>query len=227
MPLNFEILSNAECIDAYTHDFLADRSNLILMSDWSKRTTKSQKFSTENYLTVSEIPHVEMGWSVRASAASTDTGSHGYDWIGEGHKISEIKKYVDQWNITAGSIEFVISECLSQKVEPRCRINFSLPLGVMVVIFNFIKAVNIILVLVMFKGRPLVTVGDAIGSFMHSPDRNTRSWCLASAEDVQKAWELCGAHLKTQKPPPQLFQAKQGRYVSGVGARILMMWIGL
>jgi hypothetical protein len=40
----------------------------------------------------------------------------------------------------------------------------------------------------MSKDFPLVTLGDAIASFLEDPDLTTKDMCLLSKEEIEKAW---------------------------------------
>jgi hypothetical protein len=56
------------------------------------------------------------------------------------------------------------------------------------------------------KQYPLVTLGDAIASFLEDPDPNTKNMCLISKKDIEKAFN--------NPPPPRKWKgvAEKGYY---------------
>ncbi|KAH7304094.1 hypothetical protein B0I35DRAFT_445883 [Stachybotrys elegans] len=66
-----------------------------------------------------------------------------------------------------------IAYCLAQHVHPRCAIYVSLTLLYVVIAFNLTKICCLVLALFGHKSLPLLTVGDAIASFLNHPDPAT------------------------------------------------------
>lgn len=63
---------------------------------------------------------------------------------------------------------------------------FSLALLIVVILSNFIKVVCMILMSFQRESEPLVTLGDAIASFLNSPNLTTQESCLATKDDFEK-----------------------------------------
>ncbi|KAL8743097.1 MAG: hypothetical protein Q9184_008155, partial [Pyrenodesmia sp. 2 TL-2023] len=81
-----------------------------------------------------------------------------------------------------------VDYCLSRQVEENCRLQFSLAL-VLVIICNFVKAVCMILMVYRHDAKPLVTLGDAIASFLNDPDCTTQGNCVATKHAFPRhAW---------------------------------------
>ncbi|KIK55865.1 hypothetical protein GYMLUDRAFT_133530, partial [Collybiopsis luxurians FD-317 M1] len=72
-----------------------------------------------------------------------------------------------------------VNYCISQPVEPRCQLEFDLPLLAVVIVFNIVKVICMALAAGKINDKPLVTIGDAIASFTDDPDPHTRGMCLA------------------------------------------------
>ncbi|KAF4543024.1 uncharacterized protein LTHEOB_7278 [Lasiodiplodia theobromae] len=92
-----------------------------------------------------------------------------------GH-LSDLRADARSWTVYGLPIEY----CLSERVEPQCSFNVSLTLLTVVIIFNLIKVSCIALVVLRIKDKPLITVGDAVATFIEEPDDSTRGLCLVS-----------------------------------------------
>ena len=84
------------------------------------------------------------------------------------------------WNSSEEQFTQPIQYCLSQPVEEQCQVQVSLVILVIVVACNTTKALCMLLTIRCQKSQPLVTLGDAIESFIQDPDLNTCGMCLAS-----------------------------------------------
>ena len=75
--------------------------------------------------------------------------------------------------------------CMSEKPAERCKLQSSLQ--IMVVVLVSIAGMMVVMVLMVFRGDagPLLTVGDAVASFLREPDTWTKHMCLASQKDFR------------------------------------------
>ncbi|PLB45493.1 hypothetical protein P170DRAFT_389378, partial [Aspergillus steynii IBT 23096] len=105
------------------------------------------------------------------------------------------------------------SHCLIKEEEQRCQLFFSLPLAIVVIICNATKAVCMLLAARVKRRDLLLTVGDALASFLTRPDSTTRGRCLLSRAEIARgpqAWSfpaatfgpLKGYALQQQPPVP-------------------------
>ncbi|KAF2751972.1 hypothetical protein M011DRAFT_11578 [Sporormia fimetaria CBS 119925] len=78
--------------------------------------------------------------------------------------------------------------CLVQKVDPHCQVQFSSIALVIVIVCNLIKVTLMIIILWRFNHPTLVTIGDAISSFLERPDPYTRDLYLLSKHKVTTLW---------------------------------------
>lgn len=120
-----------------------------------------------------------------------ENGDSGYNWICidmPGFKMSrasvcdvaKAKREADSWSI----VSYKIDHCLAH-VQPRhCKLQFSQGILITVILMNLAKATTMIWTLVFQKSFTLVTIGDAITSFLSTPDRLTVSRCLMTKKDV-------------------------------------------
>ncbi len=102
--------------------------------------------------------------------------------------VEEAANNAQNWEVDGCPIDY----CLSEEMDERCELQFSLPIMIIVVTCNLVKTSCMILVVFGYGGelQPLVTVGDAIASFLNEPDPATKSMCLAEKSFFQKeGWQ--------------------------------------
>lgn len=96
-----------------------------------------------------------------------------------------------------------MSYCLSQKVNQKCEMQFSLTIIIIVIVANVMKIGLMMVVLWGLNSHDtLVTVGDAIQSFLESPDPSTEGCCLMSRRNVQELWKNPAARSQQRWQPP-------------------------
>jgi hypothetical protein len=82
-----------------------------------------------------------------------------------------------------------IDHCLSKLVEEKCKLQFSLYIMIVVIFCNLAKSITMGLAVWKHKTPTLVTLGDAVSSFLEDPDKSTESMCLVTKTDILKgAW---------------------------------------
>lgn len=89
--------------------------------------------------------------------------------------IEDLANNAQDWIVSG----YPIDHCISQEVDEKCALHFSLPIMLVVIICNLIKTTCMILMVLKEGSQPLVTVGDAIASFLVEPDPATKNLCLA------------------------------------------------
>ena len=77
--------------------------------------------------------------------------------------------------------------CLSQTVEEHCQVQFSGAIMIVVTVCNLCKMIIMVYIAVEKPSEPLVTVGDALASFLDQPDPTTIGMCLAAKSHFEKA----------------------------------------
>lgn len=106
-----------------------------------------------------------------------------------------------------------MSHCLTEKAEQRCLLSFSPPIAIAVIICNATKFVCMLLTARAKRQDLMLTVGDALASFLTRPDLTTRGRCLLSTAEMTRgpqAWSLPavtlgrwkGYTLRQQTPSP-------------------------
>ena len=84
-----------------------------------------------------------------------------------------------------------IQHCLSERVNECCKLQFSLVITIFVIMCNLIKTICIGTIAWKQDPEPLVTLGDAISSFLDRPDVTTEGNCITGRTRFEtiKPWE--------------------------------------
>ena len=73
-------------------------------------------------------------------------------------------------------------------MEGRCGVQFSLGIMIAVICCNLVKACAMIMTVVRSREPTLVTLGDAIDSFLSLSDPTTRGICYADRQFIDREW---------------------------------------
>ena len=88
-----------------------------------------------------------------------------------------------QLSMSSGSYN-VTSCCAKPTMKTPCRLTFDIVIMSVVIICNATKSLCMFFVILKAKDYQLVTLGDAIASFLETPDLTTKNQCLISKRDV-------------------------------------------
>jgi len=140
------------------------------------------------------------------------------------NRESTVLKYEFQPALGGGRMERYISDrqhpiayCLSLKVPGRCRLQIHLWLFLTAVTLNVVKLACFWCTFKQQRGTPLMTLGDAVASFLSRPCPASNGMCLLSEE------ELIGVLKKREEggevsvgAQPRKFRLQQWRYYHSV-----------
>jgi hypothetical protein len=174
-------LTLLECIDLYSTTFQSTRGNVFLVVDEGVMNT------TDAYGTFPSI--------YRSGTCSAETGTKWvYQQFGaeaggcfaqEGYRfLPRLRADPSMWSPFLG---LQVKKCLSESVGQQCKLNFSVPLAIVVIIFNAIKALTVLVGICQLRNDPMLTVGDAVVSFLQTPEPSSLNMCLASQADVHRS----------------------------------------
>ena len=156
MQSSLQRLDNVACKKAYSAGFISSRADVLLVS--SKKNDTNSLLGFDPLLSPGFSPNNpghRGGWTSAREPAQKMSGN--------------------AW--TAYGLE--IDYCLSQLVNEQCRLQYSVAILIIVIICNFVKMICMCLIALQQPSEPLVTLGDAIASFLDKPDSTTRGQCLA------------------------------------------------
>ena len=112
-----------------------------------------------------------------------------------------------------------IDYCLAEVAESHCKLYFSTSLLFVVLLCNAVKLFCLFLTLTMAEFDPLITIGDAIASFMSSPEELTANLGALTYDDFQRMeiikslGEAYGSSIKATRPRP--WDPQQRRWLHG------------
>jgi hypothetical protein len=166
-----ERLENHDCLKAYVTQFQV-RGNLLLVS-------KDNNPRDSNFLSALGGPWSRQDWIC---------GSNNCD---EGSGVAkQLWEHPEKWEYS----NYNVAYCLSERPTERCRLQCSLPLMVVVVLFNIAKAICMFSMLYALDSReessPIMSIGDAIASYLTRSDDYTKGMCLATMDDIRRAMAM-------------------------------------
>ena len=104
----------------------------------------------------------------------------------------------DQWQ----PFNYDVDYCLSEVVPQNCSYSGNLPIVVVVIICNFIKMICMFATAFRLGPGGMITIGDALASFLTYPDFTTKGRCLLSRDEAAKEISRQRFHPDRSKPLP-------------------------
>ncbi|KAM5366859.1 hypothetical protein ACJZ2D_010311 [Fusarium nematophilum] len=128
------------------------------------------------------------------------------DWIcGEKHDcggcrdlLPSVRSQADDWKPFGSRVQY----CLSKPVRQVCRVNFSIFVASGIMVANIIKVVILAYVALCPPKEPLLVPGDAIQTFLTTPEQHSRGMCLVSMK-CMKAQGIQGCIAPSTAPQSQ------------------------
>ncbi|KAL4864367.1 hypothetical protein BDV12DRAFT_201145 [Aspergillus spectabilis] len=97
--------------------------------------------------------------------------------------LEQVKQKADSaagWVVDGYKVDY----CLVEKTPEKCTLEYSLPLSIVVIATNLVKIGMLLLTISILRANPLLTLGDAIASFLSIPDDSSRGISLLTKEVV-------------------------------------------
>ena len=184
---SYEDHTPSECTKLYNTDFVSNHRNLFLITKHSSNTTHNN--------TLLDMIHVS---SDVASPSSWMCNYNEvrlrqiYKPVGSSCNPSELTSNVTRglpWRVNLTTWQEVeIIGCKSERTAEKCKVQFSLGIMIVVIFCNFVKACCMVMAVVRSHEPTLVTLGDAVDSFLEIPDPTTREICFADRRFIKRDW---------------------------------------
>lgn len=203
------------CIKEYAQDFVTSRGGLVLVLDKQRdelNTSTSSIYSmVPNWKNLKKEPWAGPGWCPwdhfawicgqdgkhSCGRCSNDRGFTTCAFDAPCHeRLPSIQRNIQ--NVTAKDsnagapegwrpfqLDRPVKYCLSEQLPEQCQLQAVFQIWLIVVILNAIKATLMCLTLFSTRESPLMTVGDAIASFLERPDSTSHSLCLVARREIQ------------------------------------------
>ena len=178
---NWDNLTNEACIKVYMRDYVTDNTNVLAVTS---------ALNDSSSIVNTTYPAYVYRWD---DTTPWICGDNTYDSYTYTCDASAVLAEAAGWtiNVDNGHLWAVpIQYCLSQPVEGHCTLQFSLWIITIVIMCNITKLACMIMLLLRQQAKPLVTLGDAVESFLETPDPTTENMCLADKSEfsAKKPW---------------------------------------
>ena len=174
-------LDNEDCIRSYGKLYLSNRSNLLLVGSGSSLTVNSSIIIETVPATCAEdpVPWICPRYDCAVACVNRLNEVEPQNWT--------IAVFTDYSFESVGSALGPVDYCLSQPTEESCKLQFSLLIAMVIIFFNFFKAVIMLILAFSLREARVQTIGDAIASFLIQPDDIVNGRCLYNASDFKRA----------------------------------------
>ncbi|KAL5333717.1 hypothetical protein BJX70DRAFT_405924 [Aspergillus crustosus] len=187
---NLTRLSPLDCITAYATSWQSKYAGVTLISsafDGSDSDANSDSNS------MSPLHIVVQQLAPRPADSQQDP----YGWICQSapnmpvtnrrcqSDLQTVKQKADSaegWVVDGYKIDY----CLVEETPEKCTLEYSLALSIVVIAMNVVKIGIVLLTIGILRANPLLTLGDAIASFLRVPDESSRGVPLLTKEVVVK-----------------------------------------
>ncbi|KAJ5113732.1 hypothetical protein N7456_002266 [Penicillium angulare] len=211
-------LENQACIDAFAVSYQETYSRLLVVTN-----DFEQNKDTYAYINTNIVYH---------PASNLLKGRvTPYNWLcgtdsAYSSKICKISAYGSgyatwhrppgNWIVTvAGQSDnqYTIKYCLAEKAKQHCKLKYSFPLVMIVIAFNLVKTIILLFVWIEIQNAPILTIGDAIASFLRYPDSNSQGSCLISKEVVKSRLQYTPSAITSESNRrPKAFDSSRARW---------------
>lgn len=164
-------LSKTDCVNAYAQTYQSARGNLLLIVS----------NVTEIY---GQGAVADFEGGVAPITSLDDSSPDPFSWICDGPQhymgdscassISQVQDHIADWRPYGKAIDY----CMSEVVDQHCRLQYSVPLMLVVVMIGLLKTGTMLYITFMVPDEPMLTIGDAVSSFLTFPDPRTKGMCL-------------------------------------------------
>lgn len=210
----------ADCLRDYATGFLSDKRNLVLVINNATGEPLPSLGETTHDALIYQDSTFYIGTNTYAWICNSVPNNAEIlqyeedDWVCDKYYQKWFSQ-IDLWNpygfqVMSSHFTFIdatvltkqlqLEHCLYEPVPERCSYSANIPIIAIVIVSNFIKIVCMYIVATRLKDNPLITVGDAIESFLNVPDETTKDMCLLDRVKVQnKGWNN---QIPESEPPP-------------------------
>lgn len=179
---SLERMENSPCIRAYSHDALSDRSNLLLIASDGNSTSTPALFSMAEIGDIYDNEQLHCAPDLYPWICS----NAGCDDPCQFH-LPEVLADASHWKprLQTNQAEVEVEYCLSQQTPEHCKLQFSVQIVIVVIFINTLKMILMLYVVFGLNEAPMMTIGDAIASFLNEEDPTTQGCCLVSKFDIK------------------------------------------
>lgn len=185
-------LSNHDCISAYGSNlYQSDWGNVLLVTNATAGFEVVPEPVNDNYTVIMALENTPnddamtgatMNWlcgDVYHDEGSTCSLSKALDQSSTWHLWSSMSHHAGDSTYNASETSALVKYCLAEKRASPCSVQIASPFLTVVVLCNLVKLACIVVMLYRMENfQPLLSVGDAIASFLYEPDTATTAGCV-------------------------------------------------
>ena len=176
---SYEDLTASQCAKLYNTDFISSHRNLFLITNYTSNATYNNTLRDIDMIT-SGTPRLGHWMCSYFSQASSKCDIN--------KLASEVASGLPWLTRIRTGEEVEITGCKSEITKEKCKVQFSLGIMIVVICCNLVKACSMIITVVRSREPTLVTLGDAIDSFLRIPDPTTMGICFADRQFIKDEW---------------------------------------
>ena len=190
-------LENKPCAEVYTAPILSTNSDVLFVSSHSNSTDSLISYQADLFSGLYNgyfmdydniFCYSSSTCNVSKIVAQSENWSDGVEFEGgllTANPIVNTTTTPPDMQVHHPQVQ--IQYCLSVREEARCKLQFSPVIMTVIIICNLTKTVCMITVAWKQDPEPLVTLGDAISSFLDRPDVSTGGNCVAGRTRFEKS----------------------------------------
>ena len=211
------VLENNACIEAYTAPIISSESDLLVVLNDSDA---SNSFIALLHNVDSQLVHATPEYALCLFPGTCNASTNPQNWSTNG--FARAATFAENYGLFNGEFAFFsdyidyidgtwVQYCLSQHVEEHCKLQFSLVIMIIVMICNLTKTICMGWIAWKQDPEPLVTLGDAIVSFLDRPDIMTKGCCLKGKSRFEGSRSWVSLPSKWESKPMRWFRTASER----------------
>ena len=174
---NYEDLTPSQCISLYNTNLLSGHRNIFLITNHTSNPSSNNTILGLSY---------SYGFQVMIDTWWCPPSLMGAQYCDTNKLVSEVVSGLP-WLVLGEEVE--VSGCKSEITKEKCKVQFSLGIMIIVICYNLAKACSMIMTVVRSREPTLVTLDDAIDSFLRIPDPTTMGICFADRRFIEREWK--------------------------------------
>ena len=182
---NYEDLTPSQCISLYNTDLLSSHINLFLITNHTSNSTSKDTLLRLFLYEGLEVMQTSWICPIRRKGMFV----FGYESCDTNRLASKVASGYPWIVTTNGGEEIEVIGCKSEIMKEKCKVRFSLGIMIAVIGCNLIKVCSMITTVLRSREPTLVTLGDAIDSFLSIPDPTTMGICFADRQFIEREWK--------------------------------------
>lgn len=152
------------------------------------------------------------------SAESITEKTNPFDWVCLQYATNECEEQLPGFDDYGDRLlQYDIRGCYNQQAKEHCKLLFSRSLCWTVTILNLIKAIMMLFVAYGSSETPILTIGDAIESFLMEEDHSTRAVGLISMASMEDQGKIRAMKDQEGFPSRTKFRFKRKRKFAAAG----------